>query len=72
MLIFKHFLMYLIRNLINLNTSHVDIQVFQRTLMYLNGLYLNTSHVDIQAIQEVTGTIANFDLNTSHVDIQGS
>ena len=54
----------------DLNTSHVDIQVFDLSFRFDFLKHLNTSHVDIQEVILITGEMEDTYLNTSHVDIQ--
>ena len=55
--------------ILNLNTSHVKVNLLEYCILFLLLLYLNTSHVKVNHIKNGVNKIVDYNLNTSHVKV---
>ena len=61
--------MNIILMLLNLNTSHVKVNLLFFYRFFIFYLYLNTSHVKVNQTKEVHIADIGINLNTSHVKV---
>ena len=57
-------------NIVDLNTSHVEVQADKVLVIACMMDNLNTSHVEVQVLKKVLNGISNIYLNTPHVEVQ--